>query len=268
MLEILLLILKLLGIILLVILGLLVIIIILVLFAPIKYKANGRKDSESLDALAWITYLNPIVRVKIHYPDEVLLQVKILGFTMKRSASKNSSKTISEEESSHEIPKEEAPKEENTEKEAEEIRRENVESKDNQNKQVDKVEPEQDDTKNSALDTIGYYTSLYKENKELILKLIKIILKACKTLLPRKCRIKAVFGTGKADLTGQIYGLYCSIKDYLPGEVFLEPVWTEKYLEGEFIIKGKIRLIHVLIAVILIFKDKESRLLIKKLRRV
>ena len=126
----------------------------------------------------------------------------------------------------------------------------------------------EDSTKGNVLDTVGYYASLFQENKGLILNVLKTVLNALKTILPRKCRIKAVFGTGEADKTGFIYAAYCALEDYLPGEIIFEPVWTEKFAEGEFALKGKIRLIHFLVAAIKIIANKNVRLLIKKIRRV
>lgn len=126
----------------------------------------------------------------------------------------------------------------------------------------------EDGTKDNVLDTVGYYASLLQENKGLVLNVLKTILKALKTVLPRKCRINAVFGTGEADKTGFIYAAYCALEDYLPGEIIFEPVWTEKFAEGEFVLKGKVRLIHFLVAAIKIIANKNVRLLIKKIRRV
>ena len=65
MLSIVLFILKLVGIILLVLLCLVLLILVLVLFAPIKYKGSGQKYGECLQVQAWVTYLNPIVRILV-----------------------------------------------------------------------------------------------------------------------------------------------------------------------------------------------------------
>ena len=101
-----------------------------------------------------------------------------------------------------------------------------------------------------------------------ILEVIKIVFRALKTIMPRKCRIKAVYGAGEADKTGFIYAAYCALEAYLPGKVTFEPVWTEKFAEGEFELKGKIRIIHFLVAGIKIIANPRVRLLIKKIRRV
>ncbi len=244
-------------------LALLLAVIILVFFVPVKYKSSGIKNDDTLDVTAWVTYLNPIVRVRVHYPDDIIVQVKIFGFTIYPAKPKKAQSDISKEEGSHEVSKEETQKIESISAvEPDETIKETK-------KEVNSAEvPKQSSAKNSTLDTVGYYASLLKENKALILNVTKTVLKACKTILPRQCCIKAVLGTGKADLTGQIYGAYCSIRDFLPGEIYLEPVWTESHLEGEYSLKGKIRFVHFAAAAIKIILNKEVRLLIKKLRRV
>ena len=211
--------------------GLVLLILFLVLFAPVKYTSSGYKLADKLDVSALITYLNPLVRVKIHYPDELIVQVKILSFTVYPMKSRSKKATHSEQE----------------------------------------AKPGVKDSKPSAEKEkikISYYISLFQENKGLILEVLHIILNALKTVLPRKCRVRAVFGTGQADTTGFIYAAYCSLCEYLPGEIIFEPVWIESKAEGEYSVKGKIRLINFLSAVIKIIANKKVRLLYKKLRRV
>ena len=265
MLGIILLILKILGIIVLCVLGLILLILLLVFFAPIKYSSEGCKYVDKLQVNALVTYLNPIVRVEVRFPDETIVKVKIFGVTVfpaklrekasdeQKEISKKTGKSGFAEESSATVDKSSKPEKNNV------FSGKIAEPSDEQ---------KQDSTKNSTLSTIGYYASLFQENKELILEVLKTILKALKTILPRKCKVHVVFGTGQADVTGFIYGAYCSLKDSLPGEIEFEPIWTEAYVEGEYILKGKIRIIHFIVAVIKIIANKKVRLLIKKLRRV
>ena len=274
MLGIILLILKILGIIVLCVLGLIFLVLLLVFFAPIRYSSEGCKYVDELQVKALVTYLNPIVRVEIRYPDEMILKVKILGITVfptklkekasdeQKEKSKKTRKSGFVEEPSATADKVEKP--EKIDVSSGEI----AESSDEQRPKNFKDDQKQDTTKNSALDVIGYYTSLLQENKELILDVLKTIFKALKTILPRKCKVHVVFGTGQADVTGFIYGAYCSLKDSLPGEIEFEPVWTEVHIEGEYYLKGKIQIIHFIVAVIKIIANKQVRLLIKKLRRV
>ena len=242
MLAIILFILKLLGILILVLLGLALLLLFLVLFAPIKYSSNGSKSGDILKLKALITYLNPFVRIEVHYQARLIVTVKILGITLYPKQKENN------------------------------VAREKQEKKERVQRKEQKSNPaaveRKTSKKNSVFDVVSACTALFQENKELILEVLKVILKALKTVFPRKCYIKAIFGTGKADTTGFIYAAYCSLQDYLPEEVILEPVWIEPYLEGDYYLKGKIRLIHFVVAAVKILANRNVRLLYKKIRSV
>lgn len=120
----------------------------------------------------------------------------------------------------------------------------------------------------SVLDKAGGYVKLYQANKELIFKVLGIVFKSLKTMLPGMLEVEGTFGTGRADLTGYIYGAYCSLKQYLPGSVYLEPIWTEAYLAGKYRLKGKVRIFPLIAAIIRIVANREVRLLYKKIRSV
>ena len=234
------------------ILCLLLILLLLVLFAPVKYKSEGSRHADELHVKALFTYLNPIIRVKVIYSDKAIVQVKIWGITISPVKSKKTKDKQRENKSGKE------GSVNNAETKAVPPATEHSETN-NQKK---------DDAKGSKKDAVLHYASLYAENKELILDVCHIFFKAIKTMLPGECNVHATFGTGQADTTGYIYALYCSLQHVLPGEVSLEPVWTEAQLEGEYDLKGKIRGIHLLIAIVKIFGNKQVRVLIKKLRRV
>ena len=245
MLAIILFILKLLGILIFVLLGLILFVLFLVLFAPVKYSSNGSKCSNELKVNALITYLNPIVRLEVHYPDDVIVSAKVLGVTIYQKSKENNT-------SSERVQKgTTSPKLQDSEQKTDTSAAEKKKTK-----------------KTSTIDTISTYATLFYENKELFLEVLKVILKALKTILPRKCYVKAIFGTGQADTTGFIYAAYSSLRDYLPGEVILEPVWIESYLEGEYLLKGKVRMIHFVTATVKIIANRDVRLLYKKIRSV
>lgn len=239
------LILKILGIIVLCILGLILLTLLLVLFAPIRYCSEGLKSTEETYIKGIITYLNPIVRVTVNYPDKETVMVKVLGITVFPTKTKKKQNNVQTKEKSKEAKEQRLPKSSETE-----------------------TKQKKDNSKNSTFDTIGYYVSLFRENKELVLDVLNTVLKAVKTVLPHKCKVCVVYGTGQADTTGYIYAIYCSLKETLPGEIYLEPVWTESHITGEYYLKGKVRIIHLLIAYVRIIANKEARLFIKKLRRV
>ncbi len=88
-LDVLLFLLKWIGILLLVILGLVLVIVILVLLAPIRYKGKlDKKEApeEILRADGLVSWLNPFVRVRIRYTEKKLCYtVRIFGICLKNS---------------------------------------------------------------------------------------------------------------------------------------------------------------------------------------
>ncbi|MCD7819765.1 MAG: hypothetical protein LUH07_12070, partial [Lachnospiraceae bacterium] len=92
MILILLTILKIIGIILLVLLGLIVLLLCLLLFAPVKYRAKGAKHPDALSVSAIVSYLWPLVRVRVEYPSETILSVKILWIDLLHPKEKKSHK--------------------------------------------------------------------------------------------------------------------------------------------------------------------------------
>ncbi len=284
MLESILLIFKIIGILFLVIFGFVIFILLLILFAPIKYKSNGHKYNKDLELQALITYLNPLVRIIVKYPSKTVIQVKILFlnvYTMKAKTGVTENTGDSENADKPNFSNETATAEKRnlsietstTEKIAASKKtiHENAASTANQTKEATSSKV-QDNTKKETgtFDNIRFYAALLQENKVLILEALKTLIKALKTILPRKCYINAVYGTGQADTTGYLYAIYCALFDVWPKgiELILEPIWIEKKLEGEYSIKGKIRLIHLLIAAIKIIADKNIRQLYKKIRSV
>lgn len=81
-------ILKIIGISLLVILGLILLLLFLVLFVPIRYRVDLKKDAEGeqqIHALVKVTWLLHLLNVSFRYPEEAYLKVRIACFTLFRS---------------------------------------------------------------------------------------------------------------------------------------------------------------------------------------
>lgn len=276
--------------------GVFLLVLCLVLFAPIRYRAKGSKYEEAMKLSAVVSYLNPIVRVYISYPDGEFVCIKICGFTIyktkkeqgKQQTGYAEEKTTREqnvvlEDSKKESPKKtdvvkENKKEQTTTKQPKKTKNEqetkhtvvqSEQTKDTAKQKADAVEASEKQTDANAdkLDGVRYYISLYQENKALIFKVLKTIWKALKTLLPTRCKANVFFGTGQPDVTGYIYAAYCGLQAYLPKGLEYHPMWTEQVLEGEFEIKGRIRLIHLLVAAVKLLINKDVRLLIKKCKR-
>lgn len=235
MLEILLLILKLLCYFILILLGVVVLLLCVLLFVPIRYTSDGYKREEEWKVYAKITFLSPVLRIKVLYPSEQAVTTRICGFVYKK---KDKPETKAE----------------------------------TQKGKVDSQEkisvPSKKKRKHSFIKDIEYYQKLWQNEKDLILDVLTTAIDAIATILPKDFQAKVIYGTGAADITGFIYAIYCALQSYLPEDVYIEPVWTEQYLEGEYKLRGRIRLFPLVVALIKIIANKNVRILYKKLRRV
>ncbi|MCD7862177.1 MAG: hypothetical protein LUG61_01370 [Lachnospiraceae bacterium] len=110
--------------------------------------------------------------------------------------------------------------------------------------------------------------TLLWQYKEMYPDVLGRVFHALKSILPRKCNIHLIFGTGSPDNTGYLYGAYCALQEYLPGTIVFEPVWMESYLDVEFELNGNIRLIHFVTAAVKIIADKRVRNFIAEIRRL
>lgn len=78
-------ILKIAGIILLILLGLLLLVVLAVLFCPVVYQAEGRKDADSLCGRAGVSWLCHLISFKIWYENEEMdYSVRVFGISLKK----------------------------------------------------------------------------------------------------------------------------------------------------------------------------------------
>ena len=283
-------ILQVIGIVLLFILAILIILILFLLFVPIKYRSNGRKDEEGVKVNATVTFSNPLLRVLISYQEELIYKVKILGITIYSNKNKkeesNKKDDISEaiepenlrvdeksfNKTKENIKEKDANKKEDTisivsekakkkEKDSD-IDKEKAKRKE-KDSDIDKEKAKKkekdsdiDKEKTNLVDTITYYMDWYNEYKNDIFKFIKQTFGTLKKFMPKTYYAKGIIGTGKPDITGKLFGGYWAIEQYLKGHVKLEPEWLESKLTGEYFLKGKIRLIHILVLAIRIIINR------------
>lgn len=213
-----------------------VLILCLVLFVPFRYASNGYKDAESYLVRARLTYLWPLFQVEANIsPEQNRTEVKIFGFAWKRKGDKFKS-----------------------------------DDEANQPESQEKVTPKNKKKKRfkGFIKDVAYYIELWKTDKELILDVLRTICNALAKILPRDVEARVVFGTGMADVTGFIYAVYCVLESHLPKGISVTPLWIEKHFEGEYKLRGKIRLFPLLVALIKIISDKNVRILYNKVRRV
>ena len=211
-------------------------ILCLVLFVPFRYTSDGYKNAESYLVRAKLTYIWPLFVLKaIISPKQNGTSVKIFGFPWRKRPDKTESNN--EVQSPH--PQEKKP------------------AKAKKKKRF-----------KGFVKDIEYYVNLWKTDKELLLDVLRTICNALAKILPKDVEANVVFGTGMADVTGFIYAVYCVLESHLPKGISVTPLWIEKHLEGEYKLRGKIRLFPLLVAFIKIISNKNVRILYNKVRRV
>ena len=86
---------------------------------------------------------------------------------------------------------------------------------------------------------------------------------------PRKLKADLTFATGDPARTGQLLGVICIFPVIYRNEVSIVPDFEtdDFYIRGTFSVKGRIRLVHALGSGIRIWRDKNIRKIIRKIRK-
>lgn len=86
---------------------------------------------------------------------------------------------------------------------------------------------------------------------------------------PRKLKTDLMFGTGDPARTGQVIGVICMFPVIYRNDIRIVPDFETDafYIKGTFLAKGHIRLIHALCSGIRIWRDKNIRKLIGNIRK-
>lgn len=102
------------------------------------------------------------------------------------------------------------------------------------------------------------------------IELYKRMLKRAKYLWkhfgPRKLSGWLHFGTGAPDITGQLTGLIYLILPSSAGDFEVRPDFTEQVLEADALIKGHVRACHLLRVALGLWRDKELRKIIRRIK--
>lgn len=86
-----------------------------------------------------------------------------------------------------------------------------------------------------------------------------------KKIKPKDIEGDVLFGTGDPASTGQAIGAVAAVYGFMPEKLRITPDFEEKVYEGNLHIKGKLRLIHVVIIAIRLIADKNVRYVVKKI---
>ena len=299
--QILLFILKVIGIILLILLGLIALVLTLVLFVPIRYEVSGEiEDEHKIEAGGVVKYLFSILKIVIAYRNGKLeTDIYLFGFRKKKNVLEESEvgdfdDTVKDIEAGENLESDKSTEVLSVPAEAmENITHVDIPSKQHEepheisedihtrqsSKKVDEtVKPK----KEKKVKTKPVKKTKDKENKfpfELIKNeltdkhnhnVLKKVFRALKYLLShfgfRKIKTNLMFGLGDPALTGQILGILAMFPILYHYEFGVIPDFEtdSAYIKGTFSVVGRIRLIHVLIIVCRLIFDKEVRTVVKK----
>ena len=85
-----------------------------------------------------------------------------------------------------------------------------------------------------------------------------------KKIKPSKIQGDVIFGTGDPASTGQAIGAIAALYGWMPEKLHITPDFEEKRYDGWIHVKGKLRLIHVVIISLRLIIDKNFRYVVKK----
>lgn len=296
--QILLFILKVIGIILLILLGLLFGILALVLLVPIRYELNGEiEDEHKLEAGGVIRYLFSMLKITVVYRNGKLeTDVYLFGFRKKKKvleAEESESSYLedviedigakeameTDEESDEVVQEPEVPATNVSVVEEESQQGQSVQMHESSNNipTEQKAEPEKSTASRekktkSKKGESKFPLDLVKREltDEHNHNIIKKVIRELKYLFThfgfRKIKTDLCFGAGNPALTGQLLGILAMFPILYRYEFGIIPDFeTDKaYIKGTFAVVGRIRLVHILITACRLLFDKEVRMVIKK----
>lgn len=285
-------ILKVIGIILLSILSIILLLILTILFTPIKYKLNFSRFEDTFSD-GEVSWLFGSIKAIFSYTSDNGLKYKIKFFTKRFDSEEDleNSEAVIEatEKKVEEKPKKEAevkyrkPKEREVKKEPE---KEKVlkESKESTPKRVsisnleenlpkEDIKPKEEAPKKKPTKKAKKEDSIFKkinaiENKREILKAFIAFIKGIfKSVKPKDIYANMEIGLGEPSYTGYMMGAYGIGKAKYGKNVTIKPYYEDFKFQGEFRVKGKIRLVSLLYHTLKFVLKKPVFILIKNIMK-
>ncbi len=294
-----------LGIAIAVILGIVVVLLIFVLFVPLRYNGEFIKEPETMQLQVRITWLLRLVRVLVCYEKELSVKAHVLVFKVydsaktakaKHTVRKKNKKDVNDNKENQEenVLKESIPEENNPEEVDSE---ENIHADDNaneyntENNDADKEESQSDksivekvkdalqkiickcksicDKIKAIIENINYYIEIIKdeETKLIFNDVLQRVFKVIKSIRPRRFNADILVGAGAPDTTGYLMAVAGMLYPCLGRHVNITPDFDNTIFEGRISFKGRITVFVILLHALMIYKDKNLRKLISRLKR-
>ena len=121
------------------------------------------------------------------------------------------------------------------------------------------------DTIKNIKSEYDFYKGLWDrpEGKAAVKNVLSQVWYLLKKIKPSKIKGDVVFGTGDPATTGQAIGAIAALYGFLPEELHITPDFEEKRYEGNLHVKGKLRLIHVIVVAVKLIIDRNFRYVVK-----
>ena len=286
--QIVLLILKIIGIMLLILLGLAVVLLLTVLFVPVRYKLSGYHLPDRGTALhGRVSWLMSVLRADFGYEGEGYLRIRVFGILWKGPGSKKEPPSGAEKAADRPKAAPEPVSEPKPTPEPVPV------PKPSQGAAYSAEGQEQPASGQNALRrrweqlrrlpekfrqwkrSIRNFLQSFREKKERLNRLLdflrlpevketfRLCLRQIKGLLkhigPRKIYLKGRFGFDDPALTGQVTGILSMLPVVYREGISLTPDFTEACLEGEFSVQGRVRAASLLALALKIWFDENFR---------
>lgn len=286
MLHILWMLLKIIGIIILVVLGFVLVALGVVFFVPLKYSGFGKLDKEIEKSSANIkfSWLCHLISGYVKFSERQLTYEVRIFCKIKNSVEQDTVEEILEESLKEEI---EETTEESLEEKIEEVP-ENISDESNETRKSSPKQKRQSgkkkrNKKESLLKKIKYTfqnicdkIKMLKQKKDeveayikdeshkaALKKVWKELKKLLRTLKPKKLTVNAHFGFEDPSLTGKVLAVLSMLYPFYGDNIRIQPDFENVIMEGDFYIKGKIRIIHAVKLAWNLIWDKNVRITIK-----
>lgn len=287
--EVLLLILKIVGICLLVLLGIFLVLILSVIFIPVRYRIRGKGEfPKTFEAELGFSWLFHIICGSVWYREEGAgFRVRIFGIPLrfgpkkpKKEKKKNprrekksgKGKTAEEQEP---IEKSEPINEPDAMKEPELVNGpELAKEPESIKKTIDKIKRKLKHLKEQLIrlkEQLGNIKIILSEetNRNAMAALFQEFKYLMKHYSPRKASGELQFGTEDPANTGQILGVISMFPFWYRYKISVTPDFAAEslYVKGEIFMKGHMRSVHLLTSGIRLIKNKDIRKLINQIRK-
>lgn len=299
MLQILLLLLKIMGMILIAVLGIVLLLIMILVFAPFRYEleGSGEGDLRSLHVWVGISALLRLIKVSIEYQEEQFVwkaslawkhfsnektvmetEPKVEKLERKESNPSDSRKQDEKKISTASVSQQKTPKSKsenkNTSVNLGKKKEKTEDTKKQKTRILQKIEQWIEKLKCTSKKIYDMMITLKEQTAEIkhfinsethqnaFFKLLSELKRFVKKAKPKKLSGKILFGFEDPSITGRVLGGMSMIYPYLQEHLTISADFEKKVLSGNLYIKGRIRLSMFLSFLLYLFWDKTVRITI------